>query len=138
MEKAASSDKLTHFNEQGRARMVDVSDKEITARAATGCNASKISISYRRLARSSSRRHSRSAAALEARCASSLWLRKRKLAERSFKHEVKKLTAGAGEIWLCVMLAPKTGAAARAVVNINARRSLWVMVSADCYRSAGQ
>ncbi|WP_308636299.1 cyclic pyranopterin monophosphate synthase MoaC [Paenibacillus silvisoli] len=26
---------LTHFNEQGRARMVDVSDKEITARAAT-------------------------------------------------------------------------------------------------------
>lgn len=35
MEKAASSDKLTHFNEQGRARMVDVSDKEITARAAT-------------------------------------------------------------------------------------------------------
>ncbi|RAP73738.1 cyclic pyranopterin monophosphate synthase MoaC [Paenibacillus montanisoli] len=26
---------LTHFNEQGRARMVDVSDKEITARTAT-------------------------------------------------------------------------------------------------------
>ncbi|MCM3630965.1 cyclic pyranopterin monophosphate synthase MoaC [Paenibacillus glycanilyticus] len=26
---------LTHFNEQGRARMVDVSDKEVTARTAT-------------------------------------------------------------------------------------------------------
>jgi cyclic pyranopterin phosphate synthase len=26
---------LTHFNEQGRARMVDVSDKDITARTAT-------------------------------------------------------------------------------------------------------
>ncbi|TYP68677.1 cyclic pyranopterin monophosphate synthase MoaC [Paenibacillus methanolicus] len=26
---------LTHFNEQGRARMVDVSDKEITSRTAT-------------------------------------------------------------------------------------------------------
>jgi molybdenum cofactor biosynthesis protein MoaC len=26
---------MTHFNEQGRARMVDVSDKEITARTAT-------------------------------------------------------------------------------------------------------
>ncbi|MDQ0063531.1 cyclic pyranopterin monophosphate synthase MoaC [Paenibacillus harenae] len=26
---------LTHFNEQGRARMVDISDKEATARAAT-------------------------------------------------------------------------------------------------------
>lgn len=35
MEKTAGSDPLTHFNEQGRARMVDVSDKEITARAAT-------------------------------------------------------------------------------------------------------
>lgn len=29
-----SEDKLTHFNEQGRARMVDVSDKAVTARAA--------------------------------------------------------------------------------------------------------
>ncbi|WP_337101076.1 cyclic pyranopterin monophosphate synthase MoaC [Paenibacillus sp. YIM B09110] len=26
---------LTHFNEQGRARMVDISDKEVTARSAT-------------------------------------------------------------------------------------------------------
>jgi len=26
---------MTHFNEQGRARMVDVTDKEVTARAAT-------------------------------------------------------------------------------------------------------
>ena len=26
---------LTHFNEQGRARMVDISDKEVTAREAT-------------------------------------------------------------------------------------------------------
>lgn len=26
---------LTHFNEQGRARMVDISDKEVTSRAAT-------------------------------------------------------------------------------------------------------
>ncbi|CAM3639432.1 cyclic pyranopterin monophosphate synthase MoaC [Cohnella lubricantis] len=35
MEQAANSEPLTHFNEQGRARMVDVSDKEVTARAAT-------------------------------------------------------------------------------------------------------
>ncbi len=28
-------DQLTHFNDQGRARMVDVSDKEITKRSAT-------------------------------------------------------------------------------------------------------
>jgi cyclic pyranopterin phosphate synthase len=31
---AKSSDGLTHFNEQGRAKMVDVTDKTITARAA--------------------------------------------------------------------------------------------------------
>lgn len=30
----ASSGKLTHFNEQGRARMVDISGKEITVRTA--------------------------------------------------------------------------------------------------------
>ncbi|MNI17237.1 Cyclic pyranopterin monophosphate synthase accessory protein [compost metagenome] len=30
-----SSSKLTHFNEQGRARMVDVSDKAVTKRSAT-------------------------------------------------------------------------------------------------------
>jgi cyclic pyranopterin phosphate synthase len=29
-----TEDKLTHFNEQGRARMVDVSDKAVTARVA--------------------------------------------------------------------------------------------------------
>lgn len=29
-----TDDKLTHFNEQGRARMVDVSDKAVTARVA--------------------------------------------------------------------------------------------------------
>ncbi|WP_239618792.1 cyclic pyranopterin monophosphate synthase MoaC [Cohnella mopanensis] len=29
-----SDDKLTHFNEQGRARMVDVTDKAVTARVA--------------------------------------------------------------------------------------------------------
>lgn len=30
----ASGGKLTHFNEQGRARMVDISGKEITVRTA--------------------------------------------------------------------------------------------------------
>ncbi|WP_372339150.1 cyclic pyranopterin monophosphate synthase MoaC [Cohnella sp. WQ 127256] len=29
-----NEDKLTHFNDQGRARMVDVSDKEVTVRTA--------------------------------------------------------------------------------------------------------
>ncbi|MFC0393426.1 cyclic pyranopterin monophosphate synthase MoaC [Paenibacillus mendelii] len=33
---------LTHFNEQGRARMVDVSDKEVTARKATASTTVKM------------------------------------------------------------------------------------------------
>ncbi|KGE19154.1 cyclic pyranopterin monophosphate synthase MoaC [Paenibacillus wynnii] len=35
--------KLTHFNEQGRARMVDVSDKEITIRTASAVSQVKMS-----------------------------------------------------------------------------------------------
>ncbi|WP_379135626.1 cyclic pyranopterin monophosphate synthase MoaC [Paenibacillus sp. sgz500958] len=34
--------KLTHFNEEGRARMVDVSDKEITKRTATASSKVKM------------------------------------------------------------------------------------------------
>ncbi|WP_410513753.1 cyclic pyranopterin monophosphate synthase MoaC [Paenibacillus sp. BR2-3] len=34
--------KLTHFNEQGRARMVDVSDKEVTRRTATAASMVKM------------------------------------------------------------------------------------------------
>jgi cyclic pyranopterin phosphate synthase len=34
MEAEAHPERLTHFNEQGRARMVDVSDKAVTARTA--------------------------------------------------------------------------------------------------------
>lgn len=33
----SNDNKLTHFNEQGRARMVDVSDKDITLRTALAC-----------------------------------------------------------------------------------------------------
>ena len=33
----SDENKLTHFNEEGRARMVDVSEKAVTLRAATAC-----------------------------------------------------------------------------------------------------
>jgi cyclic pyranopterin phosphate synthase len=35
MNESKSQNELTHFNEQGRARMVDVSDKDVTKRTAT-------------------------------------------------------------------------------------------------------
>jgi len=35
---------LTHFNEQGRARMVDISDKEMTTRVAIACSQVKMSL----------------------------------------------------------------------------------------------
>ena len=34
--------KLTHFNDQGRARMVDVGDKDVTVRKATACAAVRV------------------------------------------------------------------------------------------------
>ncbi|HUC91538.1 MAG TPA: cyclic pyranopterin monophosphate synthase MoaC [Paenibacillus sp.] len=39
------SSELTHFNEQGRARMVDVSDKEVTKRTATAETAVRMAAS---------------------------------------------------------------------------------------------
>lgn len=38
-----SNDPLTHFNEQGRAKMVDVSHKAVTARSATACTVVRMS-----------------------------------------------------------------------------------------------
>lgn len=34
--------KLTHFNEQGRARIVDISEKEVTSRSATAVTVVKM------------------------------------------------------------------------------------------------
>ncbi len=36
------SSKLTHINEQGRAKMVDVSEKEVTARTAVACSSIEV------------------------------------------------------------------------------------------------